>query len=123
MGAKFRRQHPVRPYIVDFVCFECRLIIEVDGGQHLERAHTDHARDRALASRGFLVLRFWDNDVLLKTREVLEEIWAAAQKRRPSPQPLSRTRERVNTAQTRMMGNTPALCRCAREGEYRYRSR
>jgi very-short-patch-repair endonuclease len=81
MGAKFRRQHPIGPYIVDFVCFESRLIIEVDGGQHQESAAYDHKRDRLLRSHGFLVLRFWDSDVLLRTKDVLEEIYDVAQRR------------------------------------------
>jgi very-short-patch-repair endonuclease len=85
MGVKFRRQHPIGPYIVDFACLECRLIIEVDGGQHQERAWVDRRRDEMLSSRGFLVLRFWNNDVLARTIDVLEEIWANVQARRPSP--------------------------------------
>ena len=84
-GAKFRRQHPIGPYIVDFVCVDSRLIVEVDGGQHQENARYDNKRDRVLHSRGFLVLRFWDNDVLLRTSEVLEKIYEVAQQRRPSP--------------------------------------
>jgi very-short-patch-repair endonuclease len=92
IGAKFRRQHPIGPYIVDFVCLESRLIIEVDGGQHQERAEYDHWRDRMLRSLGFLVLRFWDNDVLLRTEDVLERIYEAVQHRRPSPPaPLPRS--------------------------------
>ena len=84
-GAKFRRQHPIGPYIVDFVCFESRLIVELDGGQHQEQARGDHRRDELLRAQGFLVLRFWDNDVLLRTEAVLEAIWTAIQDRRPSP--------------------------------------
>ena len=95
LGLKFRRQHPIGPYIVDFVCFDCRLIIEVDGGQHNERAQADRRRDEGLNSRGFLVLRFWDNDVLTKTHEIMEEIWTLAWQRRPSPPPpLPLARER-----------------------------
>jgi very-short-patch-repair endonuclease len=85
VGAKFRRQHPIGPYVVDFVCVESLLIVEVDGGQHQERAAYDHRRDRTLRLRGFLVLRFWDNDVLLRTEEVLEQIYRAVQQRNPSP--------------------------------------
>jgi very-short-patch-repair endonuclease len=84
-GMKFRRQHPVGPYVVDFVCFESGLIIEVDGGQHQEQVEADCLRDGWLRVRGFLVLRFWNNDVLQRTDVVLEEIWEATQNRRPSP--------------------------------------
>jgi len=59
---KFRRQQPLGRYIVDFICLEHRLIVEVDGGQHTEQA--DAARTEWLQAQGFLVLRFWNNDVL-----------------------------------------------------------
>ncbi|HUN92098.1 MAG TPA: endonuclease domain-containing protein, partial [Burkholderiaceae bacterium] len=52
-GWKFRRQHPIGTYIVDFVCFECRLVVEVDGSQHREAARYDSIRDRDLEARGF----------------------------------------------------------------------
>ena len=64
LGAfKFRRQEPIGRYIVDFVCFEQKLIIELDGGQHAESSY-DQERDAWLASRGFTVLRFWNNETL-----------------------------------------------------------
>jgi primosomal protein N' (replication factor Y) len=72
-GMKFRRQHPIGPYIVDFICIEQRLVVEVDGGQHLE-SRADQRRDRWLAAHGFQVLRFWDNEVLTRTDDVLEQI-------------------------------------------------
>jgi very-short-patch-repair endonuclease len=62
-GWRFRRQEPIDRYIVDFICFEARLIIEVDGGQHSE-SESDKKRDAHLRSQGFCVLRFWNNDVL-----------------------------------------------------------
>jgi len=71
---KFRRQHPIDHYVVDFVCLDARLIIEVDGGQH---ANEDPARERYLREQGFRVLRFWNHDVLANTAGVLEEIAAA----------------------------------------------
>jgi very-short-patch-repair endonuclease len=71
---KFRRQHPIGPFIVDFVCIAHRLIIEVDGGQHQDQAAADRARDSLLRTKGFRVLRFWNNDVLSNTRAVLETI-------------------------------------------------
>jgi very-short-patch-repair endonuclease len=62
-GVKFRRQVPLGPFIADFVCFEERLVIEVDGGQHAESLR-DRGRDRWFAANGFRVLRFWNNQVL-----------------------------------------------------------
>jgi very-short-patch-repair endonuclease len=62
-GWRFRRQEPIDRYIVDFVCFEARLVIEVDGGQHYE-SESDRTRDAYLQSQGFRVLRFWNTDVL-----------------------------------------------------------
>jgi len=71
-GLKFRRQQPIGSYIVDFVCFEKKVIIEVDGGQH--SVETDKERDEWLKSQGFKVLRFWNNEVLTNTQGVLEVI-------------------------------------------------
>lgn len=63
-GARFRRQVPLGPYIVDFLCPAHRLVIEVDGGQHDARQTYDAARTRWLEAQGYSVLRFWNNDVL-----------------------------------------------------------
>ena len=63
-GCKIRRQQPIGPYIVDFVCFEKRLIIEVDGGQHVLQVEDDNARTEWLRSQGFHVLRFWNNQII-----------------------------------------------------------
>lgn len=73
-GHKFRRQRPIGPYIVDFVCLERLLVIEVDGGHHMQRASLDARRDAWLASVGFTVLRFWDNQVLNEMAAVTETI-------------------------------------------------
>ena len=74
-GLKFRRQQPIDKYIVDFVCFEHRIIIEVDGGQHAaENNNKDKERDTCLQRYGFKVLRFWNNEVLQNTNEVLAVI-------------------------------------------------
>ncbi len=73
-GCKFRRQRPIGPYIVDFVCLERRLVIEVDGSQHMQRASLDARQDAWLASLGFRVLRFWDNQVLNEMAAVTEAI-------------------------------------------------
>ncbi len=72
-GFKFRRQHTIGKYIVDFVNLERRIIIELDGGQHLENKK-DKLRDKWLKERGYDVLRFWDNKVLTNIEGVLEVI-------------------------------------------------
>lgn len=75
-GMKFRRQEPIGKYIVDFVCFSKKLIIELDGGQHAEdeSKKKDDVRDAWLRSRGFTVIRFWNNEILSNLYGVLEEI-------------------------------------------------
>jgi very-short-patch-repair endonuclease len=71
-GQKFRRQQPIDNYIVDFVCFEKRVVIEVDGGQHASERDKDAERDEYLIRNGFKVLRFWNNEVLQNMDGVLE---------------------------------------------------
>jgi len=73
MGLKFKRQKPIGRYIVDFVCMELHLVIELDGGQHLEN-RADQERDAWLAAEGYRVLRFWNNQVLQEMDGVLEAI-------------------------------------------------
>ena len=73
-GLRFRRQQPLGPYIVDFVNFEKRIIIEVDGGQHNENPQGDIERDNWLKKHNFEVLRFWNNDVIENAEGVLEVI-------------------------------------------------
>ena len=90
---KFRRQHPIGVYIVDFVCLIEKLIIELDGGQHAERIPYDERRTRALREKGFRVLRFWNNDVMQNTEAVLEAVLAGLNAS-PSPQPSPRNGER-----------------------------
>ena len=82
---KFRRQHPIPPYIADSCCIERKLIIELDGSQHNEIA--DETRTRNLESRGWHVLRYWDNDVLSNTDAVLEAIWSVTAGPNPHPHP------------------------------------
>jgi len=72
-GIKFKRQQPVGPFIVDFVCFQSRLVIELDGGQHFRNDH-DRIRDAWLQQRGFRVLRFWNNEVLGNLDGVVQKI-------------------------------------------------
>ena len=74
LGAKFRRQYRLAGYIVDFVCIPARLVLELDGGQHQEAVSYDAARTRAIEALGYRVLRFWNDDVLLRTDAVLEEV-------------------------------------------------
>jgi very-short-patch-repair endonuclease len=70
-GFRFRRQHPLGPYVVDFFCAAAKLIVEVDGGQHAE---DEEARTNWLEARGYRVIRFWNNDVLANTEGVLSTI-------------------------------------------------
>ena len=71
--AKFVRQFPIGPYIADFSCRSCRLVIELDGGQHAENS-ADGERTRSIEHMGFHVIRFWNHDVLGNTEGVLEQI-------------------------------------------------
>ena len=77
-GYRFRRQAPIGPYIVDFVCYDNRLVIEVDGGQHMEQADYDAERTAWLKAQGFRVVRFWNNQVLEEMDAVREAIFMAA---------------------------------------------
>ncbi len=79
LGLQFRRQEPIGRYIADFVCYQRRLVIELDGGQHQEQAVYDAERTRWLKSRGFKVIRFWNDDVLKEADGVLEAIAIALQ--------------------------------------------
>ena len=74
LGVKFRRQHPIGPFITDFCCLERHLVIELDGGQHAEQMEYDARRTKYLASRGYKVIRFWDHTVLTGIDGVLEQI-------------------------------------------------
>ena len=75
-GIKLRRQQPLDPYILDFVSFERKIIIEVDGGQHNERAARvrDKERETWLKEKGYRLLRFWNNEVLVNMEGVQERI-------------------------------------------------
>ena len=72
---KFRRQVPFQNFILDFVCFDQRIVIEIDGSQHAS-SERDAARDAVLTSENFRVSRYWNNDVLQRPTEVLEDILA-----------------------------------------------
>lgn len=73
-GAKFRRQHPIGPYIVDFCCPDRGLVVELDGGQHAEQILSDQVRTRFLETAGYRVVRFWDHEVQSQMDAILEEI-------------------------------------------------
>jgi very-short-patch-repair endonuclease len=99
---KFRRQYPIGHYIVDFACTKHRLVVEVDGGQHADSA-ADPRRTAWLESRGWRVIRFWNNEVLTSTRSVAEAVVQALEANRPSPSQPS--------------GPGPSLSRDAGEGQ------
>jgi very-short-patch-repair endonuclease len=91
-GFSLRRQFPIGSYIVDFICPEARLVIEIDGGQHaLIEANRDATRDAWLRTQGFMVLRFWNNEVLTNLTGVLERIAEALC--RPLPPSLTLPRK------------------------------
>jgi very-short-patch-repair endonuclease len=84
IGYKFRRQQPMGRYIVDFVCFEKQVIVELDGGQHAEQAAYDAERTAWLQSQGFRVLRFWNQEVLQNTEAMVEVILRECERKAPS---------------------------------------
>jgi very-short-patch-repair endonuclease len=73
-GFKFKRQVPIAGFIADFMCCELKLMVELDGGQHLEQSDYDKRRSSVLEKHGYRVLRYWNDDVLLRTELVLEDI-------------------------------------------------
>src|SRR5664280_1635284 len=72
LGCKFRRQQAIVPYIADFLCIEPKIVIELDGGQHLEQQEYDEQRSQYLRQLGNRVLRFWNHEVLQELDAVLE---------------------------------------------------
>jgi very-short-patch-repair endonuclease len=84
-GWKFRRQFPIDRFIVDFICTDAHLIIELDDGQHGIRSVADAQRTGILEAMGYLVLRYWNNDVMQNIDGVLEDIYAALERHRPEP--------------------------------------
>jgi len=94
LGLKFRRQHPIGKYIADFACLEIGLVIELDGGQHVEQMAYDTARAEEMKRLGFRTLRFWDNEVLNEIEAVTEKIRQVADALARTPT-LSRERERA----------------------------
>jgi very-short-patch-repair endonuclease len=91
-GHRFRRQVPLGPYVVDFLCIERRLVVEVDGGQHLDSGG-DRRRDAFLAAAGYRVLRFWNHDVLCNPAGVVQAIGSALGSGGPHPSPSGQLAE------------------------------
>jgi very-short-patch-repair endonuclease len=89
-GYKFRRQRPIGYYIIDFVCLEKRVVIEVDGGQHDARSSYDTERDLWLRNQGYSILRFWNHDVFTK----IDAVMAVIQNALSEPPPLILPRKR-----------------------------
>jgi very-short-patch-repair endonuclease len=90
-GWKFKRQAPIDRFVVDFFCADAKLIVELDGGQHDHDRERDADRTRILEAMGYLVLRFWNHDVMRNMDGVLEEILSTANPHRsepPHPTPL-----------------------------------
>jgi very-short-patch-repair endonuclease len=107
-GYKFRRQQQLGRYIVEFVCFEKKLVIELDGGQHAEQAASDSERSTWLESQGFRVLRFWNHDVLKNLEAVAEATRAALRGEGPPTQALPHEGGRGSSAHAR----DPVICIC-----------
>jgi len=113
--SKFRRQVPLGPYIVDFGCFDSKLIVEIDGAQHADNKH-DAKRDRYFTGQGYRVLRFWNNDVLKNLDGVLHRIAEFADpspgalRAPPSPSractPGALARARVGEGKTELVGRS-----------------
>ena len=80
LDARFRRQHPVGPYILDFACVALRIAIELDGSQH-DGDPSDGIRDAYLTSRGWIVLRFWSWEAMSNTEGVINTILATIEER------------------------------------------
>jgi very-short-patch-repair endonuclease len=107
LGHKFRRQVPIGPYIVDFICLERRLLIEVDGSQHRQQEDYDEGRSQFLAMQGCRVLRYWNNEVLQQGEAVLESILQALLAPHPNPSP--RRGEGLDTALPTALPAIPAV--------------
>jgi len=92
LGAKFRRQHPFDPFVLDFYCHEAKLAVELDGGGHAETGQMEHdrQRDRFLQENGIQVMRIWDGDALKNVQGVLEAIRQAL-----TPALSQREREKI----------------------------
>ena len=96
-GYKFRRQHPFHDFILDFVCLEKRIVVEIDGGQHAESQESDKMRSEQLIKAGFSILRFWNHEVLCEINTVKERIWLELQRTGEShPHSFDFSQDRLN---------------------------
>jgi crossover junction endodeoxyribonuclease RuvC len=86
-GAKFRRQQPIEGYVVDFVCFERRLIVELDGGQHADADEYEVRRATCLEANGFTILRFWNTELVESLEGVFDRIAEEVRRMAPAPSP------------------------------------
>ena len=96
LGVKFRRQHPLGTYVLDFACLSPKLVVEVDGSQHLDQVSYDARRSAWLEGQGYIVLRFWANEVLSETDGVVArivEVLSASAGAAPTPTLPQRGRE------------------------------
>jgi very-short-patch-repair endonuclease len=98
-GFRFRRQVPIAGYIADFACPQLKLIVELDGGQHAAQGEYDAARTLRLEAAGYRVLRYWNDDVLLRLEVVVEDIYrrlieGSSKSKGTPPQPSPSLRER-----------------------------
>jgi very-short-patch-repair endonuclease len=75
VGFKFRRQHPIGVYVVDFACAECKVVLEVDGESHLDNRRYDEQRTKEIELEGWLVMRFWNTEVYDEFESVIEAIY------------------------------------------------
>jgi very-short-patch-repair endonuclease len=99
-GFRFRRQVPIAGYVADFVCPQAKLIVELDGGQHQAQAQYDAVRTAALERLGYRVLRYWNDDALLRTESVLDDIHRELTKSFTPPRPSPSLREREGVEAT-----------------------
>ena len=113
MGLKFKRQCPIGSYIVDFVCKERNLVIEIDGGHHQEQRASDQSRTEWLSSSGYSVIRYWNNQVLEDIDSVLELIRMTLEvETSPSPKPIITQKTALNP------WLTPSLVRGRGQAKY-----
>lgn len=115
-GYKFRRRHPVGPYIVEFVCVEQRLIVEIDGGRCAASGDSDELHYAPLKALGYRVLRFTSDEVSQHTAQVLARIYFAldASKRQPVPRSRAKSYDRQSVPTKRYRRNVTGVVRVTR---------
>ncbi|MBN2080532.1 MAG: endonuclease domain-containing protein [Spirochaetes bacterium] len=105
LGLKFRRQQPIGSYIVDFVCFENRIVIELDGGQLNDNPDKDNERDNWLRSQGFVVLRFWNNEVMKNMKGLMAVLRDCCESHPPPAPPVKGGGKNRRFHRRRTLGN------------------